>query len=104
MRRLGLCVAAAGAAIWVVGVAAWTLGVWVTMPPAVVRALVLGLAATVGGVLLIVGSRMARAASGRAEGARDAETSALPVGTHSDTSLRPQRVRTPAESRVRATE
>lgn len=72
MRRVGLGVAAVGVAVWVFGVVAWVLGVWVTMPPDVVRALVLGLAALTGTVLLTVGAVVARAGRVRAEDQRGA--------------------------------
>ncbi len=61
MRRLGAVLAGSGIAIWVAGVVAWLLGVWVTMPPDTVRALVLALAALTGGLLLAAGAVVLRA-------------------------------------------
>jgi hypothetical protein len=61
MRRLALALQLAGVAIWVVGAIAWISGVWVTMPPDVVRALVLSLAVLTGGTLVVSGAVLARA-------------------------------------------
>ncbi len=65
MGRVGLVLTVAGAAVWVFGVLAWALGVWVTLPPDAVRALVLGLAAFAGTLLLAAGAVLGRAARRR---------------------------------------
>ncbi len=62
MRGLAVVLTAAGAVIWLLGVVAWSVGVWATLPPDAVRALVLALALLAGGVLLIAGAVVGRAA------------------------------------------
>ena len=61
MRFLGRLLIIAGIAVWLLGVAAWVLGVWVTLPPAAVRALVLALSTLSGGALLMTGAALSRA-------------------------------------------
>jgi hypothetical protein len=63
MRRLAIWLSMAGVAIWAGGLVAWMMGVWVTLPPAAVRPLVLGLAGIVGGVLLMTGAAVGRTAT-----------------------------------------
>ena len=67
MRRLGATLIAAGAVVWTVGVGAWLSGVWVTLPPDAVRALVLGLAAVTGGSLVGAGALIGRSRYMRVE-------------------------------------
>ena len=62
MRRLATLLLAAGVAIWLFGLIAWVLGVWVTLPPATARVLVLALATLSGGVLVAAGASLGRAA------------------------------------------
>lgn len=62
MRRLATLLLGAGAAIWILGLVAWVLGVWVTLPPATARVLVLALATLSGGVLIVAGAFLGRAA------------------------------------------
>jgi hypothetical protein len=60
MKRLGAVLMAGGAVVWIVGVVAWTSGVWVTLPPETVRALVLSLSAVTGGSLVAAGALISR--------------------------------------------
>jgi hypothetical protein len=62
MRRLATVLLSAGIAIWLLGLIAWVLGVWVTLPPATTRVLVLALATLGGGVLVAAGASLGRAA------------------------------------------
>lgn len=105
MRRLGLGIAAAGVAVWAFGVVAWVLGVWVTMPPEVVRALVLSLAAVTGAGLLVLGAVVARTAGGRAGGRRArAASPPPPIAAPPEPPQSSPRRGTPAVSHERATE
>jgi membrane protein implicated in regulation of membrane protease activity len=60
MRRLAALLLGAGVAIWLLGLIAWVFGVWVTLPPAATRVLVLALAALSGGVLVAAGASLGR--------------------------------------------
>ncbi|HKW46071.1 MAG TPA: hypothetical protein VJN70_01445 [Gemmatimonadaceae bacterium] len=71
MRRFATLLLGAGVVIWLLGLIAWVLGVWVTVPPATTRVLVLTLATLSGGVLVAVGASLGRAA--RRESERSAE-------------------------------
>jgi hypothetical protein len=65
MHRLGSVLTWAGLGVWSAGIVAWVLGVWTTLPPDTVRAIVLSLAALSGGFLLVAGAGVSRAAKGR---------------------------------------
>ena len=65
MRRLGAVLAWTGVAVWSTGIVAWLFGVWTTLPPDTVRVIVLALAALTGGLLLVAGATVSRAAKAR---------------------------------------
>lgn len=62
MRRVAAALMGAGVVLWLLGIAAWIMGVWATLPPDAARVLVLTLAGLGGGVLLVSGALVARAA------------------------------------------
>jgi hypothetical protein len=65
MRRLGGLLAWMGVAVWGAGILAWLFGVWTTLPPDTVRVIVLALAALTGGLMLVAGATVSRAAKTR---------------------------------------
>ena len=61
MRYLSRVLVISGIVIWLLAFVAWKLGVWITLPPAVARVLVLSLATLGGAALVTAGTALSRA-------------------------------------------
>jgi hypothetical protein len=61
MRFLSRLLVFGGVAIWLFAFVAWKLGVWITLPPAAARVLVLSLGTLGGAALVIAGTALSRA-------------------------------------------
>ena len=61
MRFLNRMLVIIGIVIWLLAFVAWKVGVWVTLPPAAARVLVLSLATLGGAALVTAGTALSRA-------------------------------------------
>ena len=61
MRFLSRLLVVVGVAIWLLAFVAWKMGVWITLPPAAARVLVLSLSTLGGTALVVAGAALSRA-------------------------------------------
>ena len=80
MRRLSNTLLYAGLVVCALGAVGIAGGMWVNLPPATVRLIAMALPFEIGGILLIVGAAVGRAAR-RAEHALPAAPGHAPLGT-----------------------